>query len=130
FHDLTNDCAVPSPGMVLHHLEQVLSRFGRNNSKKFAFVGDIERVQPQHLTRGSHLSSDWDARLFNANADARSLGQFVECTRHSSTRRIAHPPNSGTGLQHNPGQIVQRSSVTFKDCFKLESFTDGHYRNT
>ncbi len=65
-HDLADDRGVSSQRMGSHDLHEPVGLAGRNDGDQLSFVGDIERVEPQHLARGPHLAADRDGGLGRA----------------------------------------------------------------
>src|SRR5437763_908179 len=79
-----------------------------------AFVGNVERIEPQYLASAFHLFSHRNAIFVNLHIDFRSEGDLVQCRRHAAARRIAQTMNpvkklgAGGLIEHIADQRAER----------------------
>ena len=106
-HDLADERGVSSQRVGSHDFHQAAGIIGRNDGDQLALVGDIERVEPQHLARSPHLATDGNGGL------ARRTPTFDAAA--SSFKVLDTPPRVGSRMARIPGQA---SSIALARPFK------------
>ena len=88
--DVADDRRILHPADALHRRQQVGRRPLGNDGHQLAFVGDVQRVEAEHLAGPADFGPQRNRRFVQLDADAEPLGQFVQRARQSAARRVAH----------------------------------------
>ena len=92
---VADDRGVPPERVRAHRLQQPRRRrSGGDDGDQLSLVGDVERIEPQHLAGAADLGADRDRRLVELDADARRRRQLVE--RAATARRASGRACSGS----------------------------------
>src|SRR5581483_10395467 len=90
FNHLADDGRVPPQRVGAHHLQKVVSIVRLGYRDQFSLIGNIQRVEPQHLASAAHFGTQRNGGLAQFDTHAGGRRQLVERARHAAARRVAH----------------------------------------
>jgi len=80
--------------MFSHRRNKLLGILAGHYGNEFSLIGDIQRIEAEHLTSPADLRTDRDCGFINSYSDFGGSRQFIEGAGQSAAGRIAH--TSGT----------------------------------
>ena len=93
---------------------------------ELALVGDVERVQAEHLAGGAHRARDRDRLLAQLDAHAGRGGDLVERRGQAAARRVAQDAHVRAGRDDRGHQPVQRLRVRGDLDLEVQALADAH----
>ena len=84
----------------------------RHHAGNFAFIGKVERIETQDLTKGFDFLTQRGRGLRNFDADARRSGRLVENRGEPASGRVANEAGSGSSREQFSNEFVQRCTIT------------------
>ena len=91
--------AAPPSGCARSAATRVLRLLRRNDGDDFAFIGEIERIEPEDLAKAPHLVANGGRSLVDLDRDLRRFGDLVEHGRDAAAGRIAKKARGRGGGQ-------------------------------
>ena len=116
-----------------HGGQQRVGRFGGTNGNELAFVGHVERIQPEQFAGGGHLRQHGNVGLTQQHAHLGLACDLIERGGQTAARGVAqHMEQRGVRqcLQHGLHQRVQGGAVGDDGGFELQRLTHRHHRHT
>ena len=101
----------------------------RHEGDQLALVGDVQRVEAQHLAGGLHGRLDRDLALVERDADLGRDRQLVEHGGQPAARGVAQAVDVGRDGQHGRDHAVERRGVADDGRLEGQPFAHGHDRH-
>jgi hypothetical protein len=128
--NLANDRGLATSGRGAQNCQRVVGLPRRDHHEELAFVGDVQRIEPQQLAGAAHFIAHWDAILFERDAQATVAREFVQRRRDAASRWIAHPADAVSDRsRQRVHQRPYRTRIGTEVAFQIDVPTSEEDRN-
>ncbi len=103
---------------------------GVHDGNQFAFIGNIQWIQPQQFTGAAHLRANRQGIFVQADADTGLVCNLVQGGGQATPGGVAqHPDGTPRPLYHFLHQAVKGRGVRLQGGLKLQPLAQRHDRH-
>src|SRR6185437_10188248 len=104
-------------------------RSGRNHGQKLSFIGDVQRNQTEQFASSANGIAGRNQLFIQSNTQTAIARQFVQRSGYTTSGRIAHPADTGSGRRRQGlHQWEDASSVGIEIGFEIQFATGEQNR--
>ena len=119
-HDFADDRRIAFPsGCARMAASTSIGIFGRHDRDQFSFVGDVERIEPEHVAGGLHFGFDGIAASSSFTPTRDASASSLSALETPPRVGIAHAADVRAGLEHDPDEIGERGACRFRGPFRI-----------